>query len=93
MNETLNHVVEQCPRTHAQRLARHENIANFIIRSLENHGYTMAKEPTFNLPSGNLKPDIIAISNNKDKALVIDVQVIKDSFNLDIAKLEQNPEI
>lgn len=52
---------------------------------MKNHGYTVAKKPTFNLPTGNLKPEIVAINNTKENALVIDVQVITDSFNLETA--------
>lgn len=80
--ETLNHVLQQCHRTHGPRCDRHEAVANYLQRNLNNKGWRTIKEPVFNTTRGNLKPDIVAIKGNS--ALILDAQIVADSVPLDL---------
>ncbi|GBN57612.1 Retrovirus-related Pol polyprotein from type-2 retrotransposable element R2DM, partial [Araneus ventricosus] len=81
--ETPNHVVQQCFRSHGLRIKRHNAIANYICRSLQQKGFQVTEEPVYPLTAGTLKPDLVAFKSNS--ALVLDVQVVGDSVELDSA--------
>ncbi|KAG8173760.1 hypothetical protein JTE90_013154 [Oedothorax gibbosus] len=81
--ETLNHVLQNCPRTHGKRIARHDHIVNNIKAHLEQKGCQVFNEPIFDTPVGKRKPDIIAI--RQGSALVIDAQIVGDSVDLNRA--------
>ena len=78
--ETLNHILQVCPSTHLSRIKRHDNVKNYLIRSLSQKGFSVHNEPKFNTSSGLLKPDIVAYSPSR--VIVIDVQVINDQISL-----------
>lgn len=80
-SETLNHVLQQCHRTHGPRIKRHDAIASYIARSLEKQEYRVVVEPEFVTDRGKRKPDIIAWLGVT--ALVIDAQVVNDQIDLD----------
>ncbi|GBO40185.1 Retrovirus-related Pol polyprotein from type-2 retrotransposable element R2DM, partial [Araneus ventricosus] len=80
--ETPNHVVQQCFRSHGLRIKRHNAIAHYICRSLQQKGFQVTEEPVFPLTAGTLKRDLVALNNS---ALVLDVQVVGDSVELDSA--------
>ncbi|KAG8171631.1 hypothetical protein JTE90_013064 [Oedothorax gibbosus] len=81
--ETLNHILQNCARTHGKRIARHDHIVNNIKAHLEQKGCQVFSEPIFDTPVGKRKPDIIAI--RQGSALVIDAQVVGDSVDLNRA--------
>lgn len=58
--ETLNHVLQQCHRTHGSRIKRHDAVASILARALETNGYTVYNEPKMQTESGARKPDIVA---------------------------------
>ncbi|KAF8774385.1 Retrovirus-related Pol polyprotein type-2 like protein [Argiope bruennichi] len=62
---TLNHISQACPRTHKNRITRHNAVNNYLVRALERRKYTVHQEPIFDTPSGKRKPDIVAIKDNK----------------------------
>nr|GBO45475.1 Retrovirus-related Pol polyprotein from type-2 retrotransposable element R2DM [Araneus ventricosus] len=80
--ETPNHVVQQCYRSHGLRIKRHNAISYYISRSLQQKGFQVTEEPVYPLTAGTLKPDLVALNNS---ALVLDVQVVGDSVELDSA--------
>lgn len=79
--ETLNHVLQNCPRTHGARIKRHDALVNYIDRSAAQRGFVVLKEKKIRLPTGiNLKPDLIAL--NDQDAIIVDAQVVSDSCKL-----------
>lgn len=81
--ETLNHVLQQCHRTHSGRIKRHDALASYVCRSLQTQGYEVFVEPKIKSSLGLRKPDIVAKMGVT--ALVIDAQVVGDQTNLDEA--------
>lgn len=80
--ETLNHILQQCPRTHNARIKRHDAVVNYLMRSAAQKGFEVEKEVRYNTTShGVLKPDLVITKARK--ALILDVQVVTDSYDLD----------
>ncbi|CAL7932971.1 unnamed protein product, partial [Xylocopa violacea] len=74
--ETLNHVVQQCHRSHAARIKRHNALTNYIGRNLRSMGFQVNYEPHFNTEEGLRKPDIIGSLGAT--AYMIDAQVVSE---------------
>ncbi|CAL7932882.1 unnamed protein product [Xylocopa violacea] len=72
--ETLNHVVQQCHRSHAARIKRHNALTHYMERNLRTMGFQVDSEPHFNTQEGLRKPDIVGSLGNT--AFVIDAQVV-----------------
>lgn len=81
--ETLNHVLQQCHRTHGIRIKRHDNLVAYVARGLEVAEYQVSVEPKLQTAAGIRKPDIVA--RRGVLGLVIDAQVINDQYDLDTA--------
>lgn len=81
--ETLNHVIQQCHRTHGGRIKRHDAMVSFVCRSLRTQGYQVSVEPRIDSDIGVRKPDIVAKMGIT--ALVLDAQVVNDQISLDEA--------
>ena len=81
--ETLNHVLQQCHRTHGGRIKRHDAITAFVCRALRTQGYEVSVEPKIDSDIGVRKPDIIAKMGIT--ALVLDAQIVNDQISLDDA--------
>ncbi|KMQ85019.1 reverse transcriptase [Lasius niger] len=79
--ETLNHVLQQCHRTHGPRINRHDTVVSVIARALETTGYEVHVEPKIQTDIGMRKPDIVA--KLEVTALIIDAQVVNDQISLD----------
>ncbi|KAG8184458.1 hypothetical protein JTE90_002305 [Oedothorax gibbosus] len=76
-NESLSHILQVCPRTHGHRIKRHNAVASYVARGLEDRRFTVYQEPRFSSSSqGLLKPDLLAV--NDGKAYILDAQVISD---------------
>ncbi|CAL7932839.1 unnamed protein product [Xylocopa violacea] len=78
--ETLNHIMQICPRTHAARVARHNAIAAYVKRALAKNHKNVVEEPHIRTPSGLRKPDLVAMRDNT--VLVIDAQVVSEQSDL-----------
>lgn len=78
--ETLNHVLQQCPRTHAARVDRHNAIVAYTKRALLKTCERTDDEPHFITEEGLRKPDLVAKLN--DTAFVIDAQVVSEQADL-----------
>lgn len=83
--ETLNHVLQQCPRTHDMRVRRHDAVVNYVAAKMA--AYNVEREPRVTVGDIVLKPDIVAVSG--DRAAVLDAQVITDAMDLDLAFREK----
>ncbi|KAK2577953.1 hypothetical protein KPH14_000752 [Odynerus spinipes] len=81
--ETLNHVLQQCHRTHRARIERHQAIVSYTTRALSKIYDTVDEEPRFITTEGLRKPDIIARSGRA--ALLLDVQVVSERADLEEA--------
>lgn len=87
-SETLNHVIQQCHRTHGARIKRHNAIVNYLARSMGRKWSYVAQEPKFNIRNvGIRKPDLLATEG--DAALVIDVCIPSEQADLATAHREK----
>jgi hypothetical protein len=71
--ETLGHVLGECPAGSGARIARHDAVVETVHERLSSLGWTVAREQLFEGSAGILRPDLVVKLN--DKALVIDVTV------------------
>lgn len=81
--ETLNHIVQHCHRTHGMRIKRHDAIAAYIARNMRRQGYQVQLEPIFQTDDGLRKPDLVATMGRT--TIVVDAQVVSEQTNLDEA--------
>lgn len=81
--ETLNHVLQHCHRTHAWRIRRHDAVLNYMERRIHSGGYTIYKEPHYHTAQGLRKPDMVAILGQT--AIVVDAQVVSEQTDLETA--------
>lgn len=72
--EDLAHILQSCPRTHGKRVARHNAIANYIIRGLRLKNFVVHEEPVYETDGGRRKPDLVA--SRDDKAYIVDIQIV-----------------
>ncbi|KAF7987940.1 hypothetical protein HCN44_004756 [Aphidius gifuensis] len=84
-SETLNHVVQQCHRTHGARILRHNAVVNYLARALNNK-WTVFEEPNFRTSTGVLKPDLLAVQG--ESAIVVDASI--PSEQADLSKAHQD---
>lgn len=78
-SEALNHILQKCYATHRLRINRHDQLCNYLSRSLLQRGYSVQQEPVLESPDGSkLKPDLVASSTNH--TVLIDFQVVNDQF-------------
>lgn len=78
-SETLAHIVQYCPRTHEERLGRHNNVVKRLAGGLSDKGMTaVTLERIFKLQGGDLKPDIVGLIPDGPRgpvSVICDVQV------------------
>ena len=94
--ETLQHVIQQCVRTHGGRIKRHDRVRDILCEELKKKSYMVEKEVHVRTSQGLLKPDIVIKKGNK--AIVIDVQVVQctgleTSHRMKISKYRDDPEL
>ncbi|KAK9747003.1 hypothetical protein QE152_g5694 [Popillia japonica] len=73
--ESLSHVLQGCPVTHALRLKRHDEIVSKIATHSRRRGYTVEKEPRVYHPDRQLFVPDLAIQLPGEALRVCDVQV------------------
>jgi hypothetical protein len=87
-NETLGHIIGQCASTKKERIERHDQIKDFILkRIIENDKEAaVTREPTLLSPEGGiLKPDLVV--KNQEGVFVVDVTVRhEDGGNLQMGR-------
>ncbi|KAL6418735.1 hypothetical protein ACFW04_011829 [Cataglyphis niger] len=57
--ETLNHVLQQCHRTHASCIKRHDAILNYMEHGIRKSKYEIHREPHYHTTIGLRKPDLM----------------------------------
>lgn len=78
--ETLNHVLQKCHRTHVARIKRHDAILAYMERRISRGGYTIHREPRIRTAAGLRKPDLVATLGHT--AVVVDAQVVSEQADL-----------
>lgn len=81
--ETLNHIQQNCHRTHEARIRRHNAVSKYIVKALERAGYSVEEEPRIPTTEGLRKPDIVAKLGKT--TVIIDTQVVSEQTDLDKA--------
>lgn len=81
--ETINHVLQQCHRTHAARIRRHDAILAYLERGIRSSGYDIHREPRYTTAAGLRKPDMVAVMGRT--AVVVDAQVVGEQLDLHMA--------
>ena len=59
-SETLNHVLQECPRMHAGRISRHNAVADYIKKAIVQRDFRVEEEPHYRLEGQLRKPDLVA---------------------------------
>lgn len=73
-NESLSHILQNCPLTHWPRIARHDWVMKRIIKHARFKGWIVKKEPHIRSIDGALKkPDILFAKD--DKVIICDVGI------------------
>lgn len=85
--ETQNHILQQCHRTHDTRIKRHDSVAQYVGKKLQENNYIVEREPKIRTPQGLRKPDIVASRNGI--SFVLDAQIISDKYDQDSADSEK----
>ena len=81
--ESLGHILQVCPRTHASRIARHDKIVDLVRQALTQKGYAITREPAIPTPTGIRRPDLVVARGLA--VTVIDVTIVAD--NADLARV------
>lgn len=76
---TANHVLQVCPRTHDERVKRHNAIVSRLRGMLERKKYKVLLEPRLKYGDTYRKPDILAWSGGV--AHILDVAVVSDNID------------
>ena len=76
VNESLQHVVQNCHATHFERMQRHDSIATLIKTECEKKKMTVLWEPHFVLPDRKVKPDLVIVA--QDEIVVVDVSIVTE---------------
>lgn len=85
--ETLNHVLQHCHRTHAARIRRQDAVLNYVERKICSGGYKVERETRYMTALGLRKPDIVATLGQT--AVVLDAQVVSEQTNLNEAHIRK----
>ena len=78
--ESLAHILQVCPRTHASRTARHDKIVDLVEQALTRKGYSISREPAIPTLAGIRKPDLVVA--RASAVIVLDVTVVADNADL-----------
>ena len=81
--ESVGHILQMCGRIHGDRVNRHNAVNKKVTEELMKRGDQTRVEPSIPTPAGMRKPDMVAFKG--DMCMVIDVTIIGDTFDLDLA--------
>jgi len=79
--ESLGHILQVCPRTHALRIARHDKIVDLVMSGAEKIGYSISREPAIQTPAGIQKPDLVLVRNSD--LTILDVTIVAENTDLE----------
>ncbi|KAH8030322.1 hypothetical protein HPB51_006754 [Rhipicephalus microplus] len=72
--ESLGHILQQCHRTHHQRIERHDGIVRYLASRLKEKGWSVLQEPHYRTSQGTKIPDLVI--HRDQQSVVLDVQVV-----------------
>ena len=78
--ESLAHILQVCPWTHASRIAWHDKIVDLAEQALTRKGYTVSREPAIPTPAGIRKPDLVVAHGSA--VTVLDVTIVASNADL-----------
>ena len=79
--ETNNHVLQICLRTHKARIDRHDAVLSYLAYNLRCQDFEIQEEPHYRMQEGLRTPDIVATMGTL--RLVIDVQIVGEQSDLE----------
>ena len=79
--ESLGHILQVCPRTHASRIARHNKIVDLVEGGAVRLGYGVKRELAIPTPAGIRRPDLVL--DRGGKVTILDVTIVADNADLD----------
>ncbi|KXZ75771.1 hypothetical protein TcasGA2_TC031700 [Tribolium castaneum] len=83
-DESISHVLQMCPLTHADRIRRHDEVVKKVARHCTSRGWTVEVEPHIRSRCGRLfKPDL-AVHQPGGAIVIADVQISWDSESLTV---------
>lgn len=94
--ETLSHIIQVCPKTHFERLARHNNVVEWVVKVATRRGYECRVEVVIESTRGVVRPDLVLTREGRE-ALVIDATVVSNAIDLNkaycdnVAKYDKAP--
>lgn len=87
-NETLNHILQICPRTHNARCERHNRVLRLLERKLRQRVETTWLEPIIKKNYTFIKPDLITESTTA--TTILDVTIVSGSRMTESWWLKEN---
>lgn len=81
--ETLGHVLQQCERTHGERIKRHDGVVEYLCKKFKADKWSVEREPCITTKEGNRFPDIVI--RKGDRTAIVDVQIVGTSTPLETA--------
>ncbi|KAL1469380.1 hypothetical protein MTO96_025104 [Rhipicephalus appendiculatus] len=72
--ELLGHVLQQCHRTHHQRIQRQDGIVRYLATRLKEKWWRVKLEPHYRTSQGTRIPDIVI--HRDHQSAILDVQVV-----------------
>lgn len=78
--ESLGHILQVCPRTHASRIARHNKIVDLVESVLTRNGHSVVHESAIPTPAGIRRPDLVIAHGSA--VTVLDVPIVADNAHL-----------
>ncbi|CAN7951110.1 unnamed protein product [Ixodes pacificus] len=82
-NETLGHVLQQCERTHGERIKRQNGIVDYLCKKFKVDKWSVEREPCINTMEGTRFPD--SVIRKGDRTAIVDVQTVGTSTPLETA--------
>lgn len=86
--ENINHVIQNCPRSHEARLRRHDHLRRLLKKALERVGNTVVEEKYLAVQGRKVKPDLV-FKDKEDRVHILDVQVRQCTRNLNLLNREK----
>ncbi|KAL3203057.1 hypothetical protein MRX96_053293 [Rhipicephalus microplus] len=87
--ESLGHILQQCHRTHHQRIEKHDGIVRYLTSRLEEKGWRVLQEPRYRTSQDTKIPGLVIHRDQQN--VVLDVQVVGTQVTLsDAYELKRN---
>ena len=77
--QSLDHILQKCPRTHGARVQRHNKVESFIANKAKKRGWKVVSEPRILTTKGYRIPDLVLEKGGN--VVVTDVSIVTDSWD------------